>query len=235
MEITTLDGFMEASQVMANVVDGIEESLAKVAGDQAKTEAAINDASAALWQKGMAHVGIALFSRIWKLEDCIGRCLESQAEDVTSPIIGLLDQIFQVQMRAFNGIRVQYIQNLRAGLGDAKDADSVKAAARAAFKGAAFPVVNLLGYHHWVKAHEALTESAKALVLTAFNDQVWPTIKDGLDALQALIPDELAKMGLQLAPLVKAVINFILNKAVTWAMKKIFLKMEELLFTQGYE
>jgi len=230
-----LDGFMEASQVMANVVDGIEESLAKVAGDKAKTDAAINDASAALWQKGLAHVGIALFSRIWKLEDSIGRCLETQSEEVISPILGLLDHIFEVQMRAFNGIRVQYVQNLRDSLGDAKDADGVRAAARAAFKGAAFPVINLLGYHHWVHAHEALLESAKALILNAFNDQVWPSIKEGLDALQALIPDELASMGLQLVPLVKSVINFIINKAVTWAMKKVFLKMEELLFTQAYE
>jgi len=74
-----------------------------------------------------------------------------------------------------------------------------------------------------------------AMILNAFNDQVWPAIKEGLDALQALIPDELASMGLQLVPLVKSVINFIINKAVTWAMKKVFLKMEELLFTQAYE
>jgi len=66
----------------------------------------------------------------------------------------------------------------------------------------------------------------------AFNSTVWPPIKSGLDALQSLIPEELGSMGLKLEPLVHAVIDFIINKALTWAMTKIFLAIERALFSQ---
>jgi len=233
LEITTLDGFLEASKVMSAVVDGIEDELKKAAGDKAKIDKAIENGSAALWSKGLAAVGIALFSRIWKLEEKISNVFGAQPEEVTQPLLQLLDHIFEVQMRAFNGIRIQYIQNLKESLADAKDADAVQTAARAAFKGAVFPVINLLGYHHWVKAHEALLSTSKALVMNAFNEHIWPTIKQGLDALQKCIPESLTNMGLKLEPLVRAVINFIINKAVEWIMKKVFMKIEEALFTQG--
>jgi len=235
IELTTLDGFMEASGVIANVVDQIEDLLSKAAGDKAKVTQAVDEGSALLWKRGLCAVGIALYSRIWKLQDGIDRVLGSQPDEVKQPLHELLDEIFVVQMRAFNGIRVQYIQNLREGVADAADANALKNAARAAFKGASFPVINLLGYHHWVKAHEKLLDATKAMILNAFDESVWPTVKEGLDALQSLIPDELAQMGLKLEPLVRNVIVFIINKAVEWIMKKVFMKVEELLFTQGYE
>jgi len=66
----------------------------------------------------------------------------------------------------------------------------------------------------------------------AFNSTVWPAIKAGLDALQSLIPEELGSMGLKLEPLVRSVVDFIINKALTWAMTKIFLALERALFSQ---
>jgi hypothetical protein len=159
--------------------------------------------------------------------------MSSLPEDAITPIDELLGHIFEVQLRAFNGIRVQYINNLRESIDEIKDADSAVRISRAAFKGAVFPVVNLLGFHHWIRAHEAFFLSAKAIVMNAFEEHVWPPIKSGLDALQSCIPEELSSMGLKLEPLVRAVINFIINKALTWAMKKVFLAIERALFTQG--
>jgi len=138
-----------------------------------------------------------------------------------------------VQLRAFNGIRVQYIKNLRESIDEIKDADSAVATSRAAFKGAVFPVINLLGYHHWIRAHQAFDASAKALVMAAFNEHIWPSIKEGLDAIQSCIPSMLTDMGLKLEPLVRFVIDFIINKALTWIMQKVFLTLEKALFTQG--
>jgi len=68
--------------------------------------------------------------------------------------------------------------------------------------------------------------------MNAFNNEVWPSIKAGLDALQSLIPEELGSMGLKLEPLVRAVIDFIINKGLDWVMKKIFLALERALYAQ---
>jgi hypothetical protein len=231
LELTTLDGFLESSMVFGDVLDGIEDELSKC-GDKEKVTKAIDGASHALWEKGLKKVAMTLWIRIFKLQERIAYVMSSLPEEAQAPLVDLLSHLFEVQLRAFNGIRVQYIRNLRESIDEIKDADSAVRVSRAAFKGAVFPVINLLGYHHWIRAHEAFYETAKIIVMHAFNSTVWPAIKAGLDALQSLIPEELGSMGLKLEPLVRAVVDFIINKALTWAMTKIFLAIERALFAQ---
>jgi hypothetical protein len=232
LELTTLDGFLESSIVFGDVLDGAEEELGKAGGDKEKATKAIDGASHALWEKGLKKVAMTLWTRIFKLQERISSVMASLPDAASQPLIDLLSHIFEVQLRAFNGIRVQYVRNLREGIGEIKDAESACRVSRAAFKGAVFPIINLLGYHHWIRATEKFYETAKILVMYAFNSTVWPAIKSGLDALQSLIPEELGSMGLKLEPLVRAVIDFIIDKGLTWAMNKIFLAIERLLFTQ---
>jgi hypothetical protein len=231
LELTTLDGFLESSGVFGEVLDGIEEELSKC-GDKEKVTKAIDGASHALWEKGLKKVAMTLWTRIFKLQERIASVMASLPDEASAPLVDLLGQLFEVQLRAFNGIRVQYIRNLRESIDEIKDAESAVRVSRAAFKGAVFPIINLLGYHHWVRAHDAFYESAKIIVMYAFNSTVWPAIKAGLDALQSLIPEELGSMGLKLEPLVRSVVDFIINKALTWAMTKIFLALERALFSQ---
>jgi len=232
LELTTLDGFLESGTIIAGVIDGVEDSLGKCADKDAVTKA-INQASHDLWEKGTAQVAMALWTRIWKLTERVEWVMSSQCDEAKAPLTELLSHIFEVQLRAFNGIRIQYIRNLRESADEIKDADSAVRASRAAFKAAVFPVINLLGYHHWLRATSAFEASVKAIIKNAFDSEVWPSIKSGLDAIQSCIPDELTSMGLKLEPLVRAVVDFLINKALTWAITKVFMALEKALFTQG--
>jgi hypothetical protein len=231
LELTTLDGFLESGIVMASVLDGVEENLGKCA-DKAAVTKAIDDASHALWEKGLKKVAMTLWTRIWKLQEKIASVMSSLPEEASAPLIDLLGHLFEVQLRAFNGIRIQYIRNLRESIDEIKDAESATRVSRASFKGAFFPVVNLLGYHHWLRAHEAMYESVKAIVMHGFNELVWPAIAGALEPIQSCIPEELGTIGLKLEPLVRSVCDFIINKALTWIMTKIFLAIERGLFAQ---
>jgi len=231
LELTTLDGFLESSIVIAGVLDGVEEKLGKCA-DKAAATKAIDEASHALWESGIKKVAMTLWTRIWKLQEKIASVMSSLPEEASAPLIDLLGHLFEVQLRAFNGIRIQYIRNLRESVDEIKDAESATRISRAAFKGAFFPIVNLLGYHHWLRAHEALYESARAVVMHGFNELVWPAIAGALEPIQACIPEELGTMGLKLENLVRSVCDFIINKALTWIMTKIFLAIERALYAQ---
>jgi hypothetical protein len=235
LELTTLDGFLESGAVIGALIDGAEESLGKACADKAKTGEAIDAISHDLWHKGITKVAMALWIRIWKLQEKITSVMSSLPEEASTSLVDLLSHIFEVQLRAFNGIRVQYVRNLREGIDEIKDAESAVRVSRASFKGAMFPVINLLGFHHWIRAHKAFELSAKVIVKDVFERTLWGPIKDGLTELESCIPEELKSMGLQLVPLVRAVINFIIDKGLEWAMKKVFIFMERALFTQDAE
>jgi len=220
LELTTLDGFMEASKTIAKTLDKVESEL--------KDEKSIDMASAALW-KSLAQVGMELFTRIWKLEAKVRSKMESQPEEATTTVLGFLDLIFEVQIRAFNSIRIQYIRLLRAKFAEAKDK---QAASREAFRTALFSTVDLLGHHHWVKFTETFTDASIIIVQQGFRKEIWPPIASGLAAIQSMIPDEFGKMGLQIEPLAWSVVAMLIQKGVVWGTTKVFLKMESAIFTQ---
>jgi hypothetical protein len=238
LAVTTLDGFLESSGHMAGVVDGIEESLSKAAGDPEKIKKEIENASSVLWKDGIIKVAMTLFIKIFGLQEQIKSALGSQPEEAVTVLTDLLSHIFEVQLRAFNGIRVSFIRNLHKTLPDAKDAASVCAATRTAFRDAVFPVLNLLAYHHWTQAYIAFDQAAKIIVLNAFDTEVWPEIAKGLDAIQECIPKELQDMGLQLTPVVRSLATMLINAGVAFLFKLLFTKIEFAIFTQeagGYE
>jgi len=202
---------------------------------KAETEKFVEGASAALW-KSLADEAVGLWTKIYSLSDKVTSTFSGLPAGVTTPLLNLLSHIFEVQVRGFNSIRVRYTRKLKVSLGESKDHDGVKAASRTALRDAIFETVNILAEEHWVKTHEALTEAAKAYVCIKFTEEVWPSIKEGLDALLELIPDELKKLGLDIAGTVLKVAIIIINKGVAWAMAKIGLRMETAIFSQeeGY-
>jgi hypothetical protein len=232
LTITTLDGFMESSVHLAGVVDTIEDNLAKCAGDAEKLKKEIDLASALLWKEGVIKVAMTLFIKIFKLQEDIQRVLSGQPEEAVTTLVELLGHIFEVQLRAFNGIRVEYIRNLHKTVTECKDADAVVTASRAAFKQAVFPVLDLLAYFHWTTAYEAFEKTAKIIVLNAFDTEVWPTIKSGCDAIQEAIPKELGDMGLQITPVVRNIANLMINAGVAILFKTVYTKIEVAVFTQ---
>jgi len=121
---------------------------------------------------------------------------------------------------------------LKESLADAKDHDGVKAATRTALRDAIFEVVNILAKEHWTRAHEALTLAAQAYVTDRFINEVWPSIKSGLDDLLSLLPEEVASIGLDIAGMVLKIALIMIEKGVVWAMAKIGLRMEKAIFEQ---
>jgi len=222
-ELTTLDGFLAAGKVLGEVVDKIEAKL--------EDKEAADKASEDLWQ-GLTSQAMELFQRIYSLKDKVSSKLSDFPPDAVDVVTGLLDHIFEVQVRAFNSIRIQYVRNLKASLGDAKNKTE---ASRAALRTAIFSTIDLLGAHHFVKAYEALNEASKITILDWVYKNIWPPIKSGLEAIQSLIPSAVADLGLQIEPMAWKLVSILITKAIDWALKKVFLAIEKVVFTQKAE
>jgi len=121
---------------------------------------------------------------------------------------------------------------LQATLTEAKDHDALKAASRKALREAIFETINLLAKEHWTRLVDALTEAAKAYVTDRFVNEIWPSIKSGLDELTSLLPEEVSSLGVDIAGIVLKISLIMINKGVEWAMGKIALRMETAIFEQ---
>jgi hypothetical protein len=237
-EITTLEGFLEAAHKLATAVDKhVEEAGKTCAGKKEEVEKFVEGASAALW-KALADEAVGLWQKIYSLTASVESVFSSQPEEVTTPLVELLGAIFEVQVRGFNAIRVSFTRKLKDLLADAKDHDGVKVACRTALRDSIFENVNILAKEHWTRLHDALTEAAKAYVKDRFVNEIWPSIKSGLDDLLSLLPEEIASIGVDIAGMVLKIAIIMIEKGVVWAMTKIGLRMEKAIFEQeggGYE
>jgi hypothetical protein len=202
-----------------------------VLGKKEEIEKFVEGASAALW-KALADEAVGLWTKIYSLTAAVESVFASQPESVTTPLTDLLGAIFEVQVRGFNSIRVGYTRKLAAALADAKDHDGVKAASRTALREAIFENVNILAKEHWTRTHDALTEAAKAYVTDRFINEVWPSVKSGLDDLLSLLPEEIASIGADIAGMVLKIALILINKGVVWAMGKVGLRLERAIFEQ---
>jgi hypothetical protein len=214
----------------------LKKKARAVLGKKEDVEKFIEGASAALW-KSLADEAVGLWTKIYSLTASVESVFASQPEEVTAPLVELLSGIFEVQVRGFNSIRVSYTRKLKDLLADAKDHDGVKAASRTALRDAIFENINILAKEHWTRTHEALTEAAKAYVTDRYINEVWPSIKSGLDDLLSLLPEEVAAIGVDIAGIVLKISIIMINKGVVWAMNKIGLRLEKAIFEQegGYE
>jgi len=78
----------------------------------------------------------------------------------------------------------------------------------------------------------ALTTSAKIVVVDKFMDNVWPHISGPLNELAAEMPDALKSFGLDVVSLAETIIELLIGKLVGAVMQKVFLKVEEVVFSQ---
>jgi len=230
-EITTLDGFLEAAAKLAEAINPLEEEFVKAAGKKEELEKLADKASAALWQ-ALADQAVGLWTKIYKLNDKIESVFSGQPDEVKAPLLELLSHIFEVQVRGFNAIRVLYTRKLKESLAEAGDADAIKAVSRTALRDAIFEVVNILAIEHWVETHKALTLAAKAYVKDRFTNEIWPAVKEGLDKLTSLLPEQVTSAGLDIAALALKIALILIDKGVEWGMKKVGLKLESAIFSQ---
>jgi hypothetical protein len=232
-KFTTIKPLMSAALGMFDVRAQLEKDIIAGKADQKAVTAAIDKASADMW-KTFPDSGLLLFSKIDKLKATL-RSDITISDEAMEPLQELADELYRQQMKALNSLRTQFLLSLKTKLdGDAlKSDESIQAVIRTSFRDIVFSIIHILVVNSWKGIAENLTKSAIIQVQQKFEADVWPTIASGLEAIQSLIPAPVADMGLKIEPLAKGVANILLEKGVNWALTKLIIKLELVLFEQA--
>jgi len=234
-KFTTIGPLLHCSKTLFDCRADIEKAI-KAVRDKGKeaVHKAIEDGSAAMW-KTLPQSGLHLFKEMDKLKERVSSEMGAMTQDAIDPLTAVADALYAEQMKALNSVRVQFVNQLKAkhDEGGFGTEDAAISAVRNSFREIVFAVVQVLIVDSWVGIANALLASALAQVLYKFQTDVWPTIQPALAAIQELIPEPVAKMGLKVEPLANKVCNIIITKAVTWALTKLLLKLEQAIFDQS--
>jgi len=232
-KFTTIKPLMSAALGLFDVRAQLEKDVIAGKADQKAVTAAIDKASAEMW-KTFPDAGLLLFSKIDKLK----ATLKSEitiSDEAMEPLQEMADELYRQQMKALNSLRTQFLLGLKTKLdGDAlKSDEAIQAVIRTSFRDIVFSIIHILVVNSWKGIAENLTKSAIIQVQQKFEADVWPAIASGLEAIQSLIPGPVADMGLKIEPLALGVANILLEKGVNWALTKLIIKLELVLFEQA--
>jgi hypothetical protein len=230
---TTIKPLMAAA---GGVFEAYNTLCTKITPGQSADDVAKNlDACSKEMWGSFPDAGLLLFSKMDALKAHIASEFSSVPEDAIKPLTDCADELYTQQMKALNMLRNQFIKTCRAKLtGDAlKSQDSINEVIRPAFRDTVFSIIHILAIDSWKKVAANLIKSAIIQVQKKFEETVWKPIAEGLSAIQSLIPEQLASIGLQIEPMAKAVANIILEKGTKWALNKLIIKLELALFEQA--
>jgi len=235
---TTIKPLMTASGGVFTAYANLETSLASAFSSgtpKAEDIAKILDAASKEMWESFPDAGILLFSNMEALKSHISSEFPDVHEDAIKPLTDVADELYTQQMKALNMLRTQFIKTCRVKLaGDGlKSVESANDITRAAFRDTVFSIIHILASDSWKKIASNLIKSAVIQVQKKFEETVWPAIASALEAIQSLIPDQLASLGLQIEPLAHTVADIILEKATTWALNSLVIKLELVLFEQA--
>jgi hypothetical protein len=194
----------------------------------------IETCSQDMW-KSFPDAGLLLFSKMDALKAHIKSEFPDVCDEALEPLTSCADELYSQQMIALNSMRVEFIKTIKAKLtGDAlKSFDSAHEIVRTAFRDLVFAQIHSLALDGWKKVSCNLIKSAIIQVQKKFEETVWPTIASALEAIQSMIPEQLASIGLKIEPMARAVANIILEKGTNWALNKLIIKLELVLFEQA--
>jgi len=239
---TTIKPLMAAAnglfQAYAGLEAGVQAAYAaasfKPDNQLASITPLIDACSLAMWNS-FPDAGLLLFSKMDALKAHIKSEFPDVPDEALEPLTSCADELYSQQMIALNSLRVDFIKTIKAKLtGDAlKSADSVRDIIRATFRELVFAQIHTLALDGWKKVACNLIQSAIIQVQKKFEETVWPTIASALEAIQSLIPEQLASIGLKIEPMAHAVADIILEKGTTWALNKLVIKLELVLFEQA--
>jgi len=232
IEITSLEGFLAAGEKFGATIAELEKKYVAAAGKKADLEKLVDEASHALWL-ALADECVTIWEKIYGLKAKVAATFSGDPEYVTEPLVDLFQGFFRVQIKGLNSIRILYCKKLRATLPETKDADGASQASRTALRDAIFPTIDTLVNLHWVATHDALTGVLKAYIVDKFTTDVWPELSKPLEELQSAIPEEIAKMGLDVVALGLSIVTMLLESGVGFVAVKVGMILEESLFGQG--
>jgi len=190
-----------------------------------------------MW-KTFPDVGLHLFRDMDRIKDELNADLASDCpESGRIPLREAADHLYQEQMKALNSLRTDFVNILKARLvSDASilmSDDAIQGAIRMIWRELTFKIIHVIMPDSWTKVANAIRLSALEQVKFKFDEKVWPLIVPPLEAVQAMIPESIAKLGLKVEPLAHTVATILLTKAVDWALTTLVIKLEFALFEQG--
>jgi hypothetical protein len=232
---TSAERLLRAAGPMAGHLEQLETDLAAKKASKEDAVKVINEASAKMW-KELAPAGLRMYQKFRTLHKEIKSDLSGVCDEAVDPLLELVDNLFIVQMRVLNAVRVVFTENLKSKIDTdnilASD-DSVKTAVHTVFASAVFDHIDLLTRESWTTTADALIASALAQVLEIFNKDVWPVIVKPLELLQNMVPEALAKAGLNIPPIALQICTMLITKGVTAVLTKLIIAFEKALFTQS--
>jgi len=231
---TTIKPLMSASMGVFNARAKLEKDVAAAKGDQKAVHAAIDSASAEMW-KSFPDAGLLLYSKIDKLKDHINSEFRDIPDEAREPLTDIADELYNQQMKALNSLRTQFLLGLKTKLDGNTLASEEKTmeVIRNYFRDLVFSIIHILVVDSWKGIGENLIVSAIVQVQNKFETDVWPTIASGLEEIQKFVPKEVEDLGMKIEPLAKSVANMLLEKGVRWALNKLVIKLELVLFEQA--
>lgn len=232
-KFTTLKPLMRGMEKFFDKRLDLEKELigARAQGAEAINKA-LDHGSSELW-KTMPSIGLRLFIDMHRVKGEIANTMSGVCDDGVQPLKDVADDLYALQMKAINSLRVQLINQLKAKLPAMSSSDEqVKECVRSTWRELSFQVTHVMVKEAWIKLAGAFTQSCIAQVKDKFNKDIWPTIKSALDALQSMLPSEVSDMGLDIAGLALKVVSILLEKGVTFGMTKLLLKVEVVVFSQ---
>jgi len=230
----TVNATLGAAEKLFEARDKTEAALLALEGKGAEDAAkAIEELSAQLWQS-IALSGIGMFQRFRRIhsetEERLRR--DGTPEDAQTAIFECIEELFQINGRSLNAIRVAYLNGLREGLKDnLASKDAIKAFARKTFNTASFSVINASAEEQWVRVSEALIVYGQQAAIAKVMKEVWPSIEDALSELKTILPGPIAEKNIHVM-LVEKVLEIVISTVVGKGMKKLIPLIEKHLWEQ---
>jgi len=231
---TTITPLMNASKTFFNVRMDFEQKLKTARGGGAEALGkAIDEGSLAFW-KTLPAIGIQLYKDMENVKSQIKSELSKLSEEALAPLLEVADAMYKLQMKALNSVRAQLVVKLKTDINAIAASEQVLVdTIRNTFRDLIFNNIQILVSEAWTSVADAILQSSIVQVTAKFDEVVWEKITPALEAIQSLIPDQLAKLGLKVDKLAHTVAEVIIEHATTWVITKLEIKLEEILFNQA--
>jgi len=237
-KFTTLKPLMYGAEKMFDVRLLLENQLCQNKDKGMETvNKLIDDASGSMW-KTFPDVGLHLFREMDRIKDTVDSDLSGDCpESGRIPLREAADHLYNEQMKALNSLRTRFVVLLKAKLSSdpniLKSDEAIRETIRIIWRELTFEIIHVLMPDSWSQIGNAIRLSAIEQVKHKFDELIWPNIVPALDAVQALIPEAVANLGLKVEPLAHSVATVLLTKGVDWALTTLVIKLEFALFEQG--
>lgn len=233
-KFTTIMPLIKQAKSFFDVREKLEEKLKEAKGKgNEEVMKVIDEGSYNFWNT-LPEIGMNLFRDMDSLKENIKSEFSGISEDSMKPLMDVCDRLYTKQVKCFDAIRTRFVTQLKAKIGaNLGSDDAVAGCIRTTYRDATMEVINIIVAESWTDVSGGIMGVAAAMVLDKFKEVVWDKVKSVLEPIQSLIPDQLAKLGLEIEPMAWSIVEIIITKASNFAVAKLVIKLEEILYNQA--